>query len=497
MWLLVACAGAPPVEVRAPAVDQAVEDTAPAPPDPEVCGGGDEDDDGVVDEDGALGCVDDYRDLDGDGLGVGDPTCRCVPVGASVGGDCDDQNGWRGVDCTEGAEVALAGDRILHDHPDGYVNLVATGAFSSAGAELLMLGPGDTLVVAPAPAAGAGDVPLTELATVDVPFVNGLTLPVVGDVDGDGWPDAIGVGGTAEPVDDSFSELTLQLGVVDGPLGDPGRGLAVVTFPPRTTSAGLSAFSLFVDDLDGDGAAELTAALGTSAANSGETAVWRAQGGAVTVLEALDADTGHDLLVFGAGDLDGDGFRDLGRVGLEAGAPVVRLYAGPLAELPAAAAAAGVLSVPDVEQGLALGDLDGDGVDELCLREQRLWLVTGFGTGAVADVATAVIGAETDEPGESSLWATPVDLGDGPELLVGDPWWPHAHGAGNLRGALYRFPTAPTGVVDVRAAAERRYGEAYGGFGAWPGALSDGRLAVGANLLTTDVGTGVTWVLTP
>ncbi len=500
MWLLFAgCASAPPVGVDAPHVARAVVDTGAAPG-VEACGGGDEDGDGVVDEDGALGCADDWRDADGDGLGTGEPACRCAPVGAAAGGDCDDQNGWRTVDCTEGAEVPLAGDRVLHDHPDGYVNLIAAGVFSTGGAELLFLGPGDSLVVAHAPAPGAGDVRLSDLDPVDVPFTNGVTLPILGDVDDDGWVDAVAVGGTSEPLEDDASRLSLELGVLAGPLGDPAPSSAVYTFPSVVTTAGIGALSILVDDLDGDALPELTVALGTTAATTGETAIWRAAAdGSVTPLVAASSGFGVDTLVAAVGDLDGDGFAELGRYDAPVGVGAtgtLRVFAGPLVELPPPAAATATWSTLALDAVQALGDLDGDGLGEVCLREERLWLIGGLASGALEDLALGVVGAETDAPGESALYATALDLGE-PALVVSDTWWPAAHGAGNLRGALYLFSTVPRGVVDVRAADERRYGEGYGAFGAWPGVSGDGRVVAGANLLGTDVGTGVTWLVVP
>jgi hypothetical protein len=60
----------------------------------ERCGGGDEDCDGVVDEEGASGCRDYFRDRDGDGYGTtATGKCLCGPtadLNATVGGDCND-----------------------------------------------------------------------------------------------------------------------------------------------------------------------------------------------------------------------------------------------------------------------------------------------------------------------------------------------------------------------------------------------------------------------
>ncbi|GMV41349.1 MAG: hypothetical protein AMXMBFR64_30650 [Myxococcales bacterium] len=74
----------------------------------EVCGGGDEDCDGEVDE-GDAACFDAWNDKDGDGFGGGTPSCVCVlPAGwVTKGGDCDDLNGKANPD---GAEACGGGD---------------------------------------------------------------------------------------------------------------------------------------------------------------------------------------------------------------------------------------------------------------------------------------------------------------------------------------------------------------------------------------------------
>ena len=90
----------------------------------EVCGGGDEDCDGEVDEEGALGCSFFYRDEDGDGYGLeGDAHCLCAPdvaggYVAEVGGDCDDSldGAVPGVDVNPEGEERCNG---LDDDCDG------------------------------------------------------------------------------------------------------------------------------------------------------------------------------------------------------------------------------------------------------------------------------------------------------------------------------------------------------------------------------------------
>lgn len=76
----------------------------------EVCGGADEDCDGVVDESGAVGESTWYPDVDGDGFGsTADGIGACsAPLGyVGLGGDCDDSSGFTNPD---GVEACGGGD---------------------------------------------------------------------------------------------------------------------------------------------------------------------------------------------------------------------------------------------------------------------------------------------------------------------------------------------------------------------------------------------------
>jgi hypothetical protein len=69
-------------------------------PTAEVCGGGDENCNGPIDESGAEGCLEFFQDTDQDGLGEdGNSFCYCQPEGlftALKGGDCDDNDSMVG-----------------------------------------------------------------------------------------------------------------------------------------------------------------------------------------------------------------------------------------------------------------------------------------------------------------------------------------------------------------------------------------------------------------
>jgi hypothetical protein len=64
-----------------------------------------------------------------------------------------------------------------------------------------------------------------------------------------------------------------------------------------------------------------------------------------------------------------------------------------------------------------------------------------------------------------------------------------------MRGALYVFDGAPSGVVDARAAERRIYAEDYALFGAFPTVLADGRIAVGSPLWAGETSLGAVWVI--
>ena len=88
------CAAAPPYSVTSGGDCDDVQATV-NPGAKEVCGAGDENCDGAVDENGAEGCVIAYQDEDGDGHGTQSKVCSCKIGEGYVGfifDDCDDQD---------------------------------------------------------------------------------------------------------------------------------------------------------------------------------------------------------------------------------------------------------------------------------------------------------------------------------------------------------------------------------------------------------------------
>lgn len=208
-----------------------------------------------------------------------------------------------------------------------------------------------------------------------------------GDVDGDGWPDLL--------VDDRNARaLALLRGGADGRFvasaridvgGDPYRGMALadldgdgrpdlITPNPAAVAIrrgdgrgrfhpwaelearGLDPFSVGVGDLDGDGLADVAAGGGEGA---GSAAVWlgRADGG-FTQAPGSPWTLPRGPTGLAVGDVDGDGFDDVAITSY--GGDAVTLLLGGRRRLRSVTA-----DVEGSPWGVAVGDLDGDGRAEV------------------------------------------------------------------------------------------------------------------------------------
>lgn len=254
-----------------------------------------------------------------------------------------------------------------------------------------------------------------------------------------------------------------------------------------TSVASVYTTGLVPGDVDGDGHADLAVAVGgdlhvvfdpTHSVYSGDLVV--------TAGDAVDADPGSARM---SRDITGDGAADL-VVGYpltpdDSGWGQIVVFAGPFST--------GTLEVADADvrwggmvepfgAAPALGDVDGDGVDDLLTgMSYGAYLSLGPwvpGTAVGAEDAGLIAARAGDDAG-AAVALGDMD-GDGyADLLVGAPG---ADLPGDRSGALYVFPSPVRGEVELTSAAAVFVGEAED--------------QVGASLLMHDLdGDGATEVL--
>ena len=200
-------------------------------------------------------------------------------------------------------------------------------------------------------------------------FVGHGSAPVDGswgatlDLDGDGVPDAA--------LDAAASGVALYLGGAAA-LGRPPTLLG----NPDDAKAGFGYVIASAGDLDGDGYGDL--AVGECGAGAGHVHVYFGGPGGpqparTQTLAAPDLQSGFGCRLAAAGDLDGDGYADLavGRIGADFSGGLFIFRGGPQG-LPTTTAR---IDSPDYHPSrlgyslAGVGDLDGDGYDDLVASE--------------------------------------------------------------------------------------------------------------------------------
>jgi hypothetical protein len=416
----------------------------------ELCGGGDENCDGQVDEATASDATDWHADTDGDGFGDAGSTVRACLAPSGHVADA--------TDCDDGAAHAFPGGvEVCGDGVDGDCD----GTVGSCGPQG-SLGPGDALWSVSG-AAGDG---------------LGSGLAAVGDVDGDGYDDVlIGADGNGGGLAGLFlgplsgtASLSTAAATLEGGSEDDAAGFQV---------AGMG-------DVDGDGYADLAVGAwawegGTATRNQG--AVFLVHG---PVSGSLDLDRDSDARLQGgaladqlgyaldrAGDHDGDGVVELlmgafqsNTAGADAGSAYLHSADASGTVLTGSAVASVHGEVAGDQLGFSVAgdrDIDGDGVLDVILgarfaapgsRTQAgaayAFLGPLSGSLSAADADLVLQGAAAgDRAGWSVALVSDTD-GDGQDdLLVGAV---AESSAGTMGGAAYLVLGGTTGVLDLSAA---------------------------------------------
>lgn len=344
-----------------------------------------------------------YDDDDGDGFGAGDPFPGCEGEGVLVGGDCDDADGDRNPGMTDtpcdGIDQDCDGDDAAPPAPqpiwvdgdgDGYGDSALDPVTEARCAE-----PGEALV-----GGDCDDVDSTVSPGLPEDWSNRIdnncdgvsVFPVYIDD-----PDAIQLLFAQEG-----ALVAEQLGVTPLP---PAQTLGDLTPPFVVGEVDCDAFPDVIDHVAGEFRLRRGIAGGTGALPT-------------PVLGAPSFFTlGADPIAFALGDVNGDGIQDLVTLATEADAfdasvsvPVVNVRPGPIGvsldPLKAYVARASSIVIPPPAypyERLTLGDVDGDGIDDI--------VVWGGGVGVRVVRGTS----ETELP-DAEQWSSALPT----RLVVAD-----------------------------------------------------------------------------